>query len=296
MALLGAYMNLERESKKLRSMNRDSRLSDNVLDSSGRISTQELIERAIHERKWSDHVHRLFEILDADKDETLSLEEFVRGYSSLKPSLSQEQLTGIFNGADKDSSRSISLDEFFEMLKIPEMEMAALLQPSPPRDFRGLIQIEPSNEEYFGERVLKATKAGKNISLGAIQSQNFSHKLYEARIASLQRFVAMIVMFHQMGYRVQSFFPRISCGLWGYHMDRTHSIMRIATTASPVGGADVREQMHTLHRLKKIHHAIHVISAAWISYKKRKEDKHLKQLKKAYISNPIFQTGEHVHV
>ena len=41
-------------------------------------------------------------------------------------------------------------------------------------------------------------------------------QLYESRIASMQRFVAMTVMFHQMGDRVQSFFPKISFGLLGY--------------------------------------------------------------------------------
>merc|ERR1712226_1110993 len=75
------------------------------------------------------------------------------------------------------------------------------------------------------------------------RKQHLAQELYESRIASLQRFVAMTVMFHQMGSRVQNFFARISFGLLGYRMDRTHSIMRIATTASPVSGAEVRDRM-----------------------------------------------------
>merc|ERR1712226_494393 len=102
------------------------------------------------------------------------------------------------------------------------------------------------------------------------RKQHLAQELYETRIASLQRFVAMTVMFHQMGKRVQEFFARYSFGLLGYRMDRTHSIMRIATTASPVSGADVRERMRHLQLLKKIQHSIHVISATYRNYRAKK--------------------------
>ncbi len=87
-------------------------------------------------------------------------------------------------------------------------------------------------------------------------------ELYESRIASMQQFVAMTIMFHQMGMRVQTFFEKISFGLLGYRMDRTHSIMRIATTASPVSGADVRERMLELHHRYKILKAVDIITRA----------------------------------
>ena len=283
MALLGAYLNLENETKP--------HSSENVLDASGRFSTQELIQKAIHEHKWSDHVRRLFEVLDKDKDGILGVDEFVSGYSQLKPTLSPEQLLFIFRKADKDGSSNISLDEFFDILRYPEMEMAAMSQPS-IRDSRGLIQIEPNSEEYFGESIFKARYAGKSISTGAIQSQHLSQELYEARVASLQRFVAMTIMFHQMGHRVQSFFATISLGLLRYRMDRTHSIMRIATTASPVSGADVRERMRTLQCLKKIYHSIRVISTAWLRYKKKKEERQLQELKEVCHSTQLMQAKE----
>ena len=99
------------------------------------------------------------------------------------------------------------------------------------------------------------------------QSQHFSMELYESRIASLQRFVAMTVMFHQMGMRVQNFFPKISFGLLRYRMDRTHSIMRIATTASPVSGADVRERMEELRLVLKIERSVQLIARSWKKWK-----------------------------
>lgn len=66
---------------------------------------------------------------------------------------------------------------------------------------------------------------------------------------------------------MQSFFPKISLGLWGYRMDRTHSIMRIATTASPVSGADVRERMEELRLMLKIERSVQLISRTWKKWK-----------------------------
>jgi len=59
----------------------------------------------------------------------------------------------------------------------------------------------------------------------------------------MQRLVGFLVLFHEMARRVQDFWPTVSCGLLGYDMSRSHSIMRIATTASPVSGSDVRHKM-----------------------------------------------------
>jgi hypothetical protein len=70
-----------------------------------------------------------------------------------------------------------------------------------------------------------------------------------------------------MGMRVQSFFPKISFGLLGYRMDRTHSIMRIATTASPVSGADVRERMDELRLMIEIDQSVRLICRAWKKWK-----------------------------
>jgi hypothetical protein len=99
-----------------------------------------------------------------------------------------------------------------------------------------------------------------------------AQELYETRIASMQRFVSMTVMFYQMGKRVEGFFSRISFGFWSYRMDRTHSIMRIATTASPISGADVRQRMEHLRLLKKIQHSVEVISNAYLTYKKKRQN------------------------
>ena len=70
----------------------------------------------------------------------------------------------------------------------------------------------------------------------------------------------MFVMFHQLGKNVQDFWPRWSLGYLGYDMSRTHSIMRIATTASPVSGAEVRDRSLILARQTKMKGALAIIS------------------------------------
>jgi hypothetical protein len=172
---------------------------------------------------------------------------------------------------DGDGSGRMDYDEFLKMLSISDLQSGIKLPPS-NHDDRGIIQIEASSERYFGEtlRKINAGKSENDVDFMLARSQHFSQELYETRIASLQRFVAMTVMFHQMGKRVQEFFAFISFGLLGYRMDRTQSILRIATTASPVSGADVRERMRHLQLLKKVQHSIYVISNAYLQYKTTK--------------------------
>jgi hypothetical protein len=76
-----------------------------------------------------------------------------------------------------------------------------------------------------------------------MEKQGQLQEIYEGRIASLQRLVSFMVMFHAMAKSVQDFWPKVSFGLLGYDMSRSQSIMRIATTASPVSGSDVRHKM-----------------------------------------------------
>lgn len=72
-----------------------------------------------------------------------------------------------------------------------------------------------------------------------LAEQRVLEVLYETRCASLQRLVGFFVLFHAMGKRVETFWSRVSFGLLAYDMSRTQSMMRVATTASPVSGMDV---------------------------------------------------------
>jgi hypothetical protein len=219
-----------------------------------------------------------------DEDGFLTEEEFVQSAMRLQTSMDEFEVRDLFKLAK--GGGYLDYDEFVKLLDSSKMKTAIRLPPS-HRDERGHIQIVPSQEKYFGEALRKynAGKSGNDMDFMVARSQEFAMQLYESRIASLQRFVSMVVMFHQMGKRVQTFFQRYSFGILGYRMDRTHSIMRIATTASPVSGADVKHQMRQLQLLKKIRHSIHVISMAFLRYKARKEKQHIEHLEQSFRSS-----------
>jgi hypothetical protein len=269
-ALIGAYMNFDESSPV-------ERPSDDVSDEI--VSVEEVVESAIRERKWSDKARKLFQALDVDGNGFLSEDDFIRGAHSVKPGLSKEEARAIFMSTDNDESGHLDYDQFMTLLKTSTLLQGVKLPPS-NRDERGIIRIEASREKYFGEVLRKydAGKSMKDVDFMLARSQHFSQELYETRIASLQRFVAMTVMFHQMGKRVQDFFSNISFGMLGYRMDRTHSIMRIATTASPISGSDVRQRMRHLRLLNKVKHSINVISTAYLAYKTAKESERVRGL------------------
>jgi hypothetical protein len=191
----------------------------------------------------------------------------------------------IFEKSDTGESGSISFDQFYRIMSMNRLEVDANLKQS-IRDSNGLIQVKPSDERFFGEDLIEkkcSRSAQLSFGVGAMKSQNFAQELYESRIASLQRLLAMTVIFHQMGDRVESFFSKNSFGLLGYRKERTHSNLRIATTASPVSGADVRERKKAMILMKKINRAVRVITNAWLMYKR-------KQSKQASTSRLITST------
>ena len=99
-------------------------------------------------------------------------------------------------------------------------------------------------EERFIGAWMAADESLKGCSPAELmEKQGQMQEIYEGRIASMQRLVSFMVLFHHMAKTVQDFWPRVSFGLLGYDMSRSQSIMRIATTASPVSGSDVRHKM-----------------------------------------------------
>jgi hypothetical protein len=103
--------------------------------------------------------------------------------------------------------------------------------------------------------------------------------IHQGRIASLQRACAMFVMFHELGKRVQDFWPAWTGGYLGYDMSRTHSIMRIATTASPVSGAEVRDRTLELAQKTKMKGALAIIGRLVARARERDYIKWLMQTK-----------------
>ena len=75
-------------------------------------------------------------------------------------------------------------------------------------------------------------------------------------------------------------------------MDRTHSIMRIATTASPVSGADVRDQMVELHLRFKIEKSVNLMIRGYNRWKAAKNKKELDDLRSSFSASRSPSPGE----
>lgn len=209
-------------------------------------TVQTVLADMMKEKAGIAKIRKLFDAIDTEGSGTIDIEEFTVAMMESDPSLTEDDCRRIFEEADVDHSGGCSFEEFLALAKTPEADLMNTLQKR-DRNRAGLSVIQPSEESYFGEDFRKnAPSSVKTFQLA--KSQHYAMELYEARIASLQRYVAFCVLFHQLGKRVQDFFPKISFGLLGYRMDRTHSIMRIATTASPVSGADVRAYGSNAHQ------------------------------------------------
>jgi hypothetical protein len=111
------------------------------------------------------------------------------------------------------------------------------------------------DEAYYGQHLEEELQ---DTALARLcDEQKLAMRLYESRIGSLQRCVAFFVLFHAMAKRVADFWPSVSLGYLKYEIDRTHSIMRIATTASPVSGAEVRDRTMELAKIKRLKNSKH---------------------------------------
>jgi hypothetical protein len=277
-ALLGAYLNIDEQ----RSGGRGSistppptttnTTNDRDVESWEDYTIDDIVAEAIRDKLSIRRSHQLFESLDKDRDGILSQNEFVKGVMELDPTLAESEVVVMFHEADMDHTGTIDYNEFVSFLQYSGYEEHIKVPPA-NRDSRGLIQIEPSHEKYFGE-TLRKYNAGKlqstTMDFVLARKQHLVQELYETRIASMQRFVAMCVLFHRMGSRVERFFATLSFGWWGYRMDRTHSIVRIATTASPISGADVRQRMEHLRLWKLVLNSVHLIEVTYWNYLKKK--------------------------
>jgi hypothetical protein len=91
--------------------------------------------------------------------------------------------------------------------------------------------------------------------------------LTETRFNSMQRLCSHFVLLHAQAKLVQDFWPAATCGVFKYDMSRSQSVMRIATTASPVPGMELRarvlEILLATQRLK----AVTLIQRHWKKHK-----------------------------
>lgn len=98
-----------------------------------------------------------------------------------------------------------------------------------------------------------------------MQQQEILQQLNEGRFDSMQRLVGFLVLFHKMATDVQGFWPTVSFGCLNYNTSRSQSILRVASTASPVSGTEVRDRMLQIGLETKALRAVTTIQKMWRS-------------------------------
>lgn len=127
----------------------------------------------------------------------MCVDEFMLAYrqhGSMRDRLDDEGLAKLFADAISSSLDVVSSSEdgrltFDEFTKIAEMSEVDVLRTlnRTTRNVGGLVNVEPSREKFFGERLRRESADLDGFDL--VVTQNMSMQLYERRIASLQRFV-----------------------------------------------------------------------------------------------------------
>ena len=153
-----------------------------------------LISTVYFRRQGVENARRLFNKIDSNGNGSIELSEFISAYQKIDPSVADVHLRQMFEEADVDEDGKLTFDEFLKVSNMPNL-LAELVVKN--RDSRGLVQVQASKERYFGEELRQHCQHGVG-SFALSASQHFSMELYESRIASMQRFVAMTVMFHQV--------------------------------------------------------------------------------------------------
>jgi len=142
---------------------------------------------------------------------------------------------------------------------LSELRGSVLTNPS-------TFRIEPMPDDAFIGAWMHLHGDHKSLDTSELLHRQHSVQLLtETRFDSMQRFISFCVLFHAMGKACQDFWPRASFGALGYDMSRSQSIMRVATTASPVAGMEVRSRLQTIQEHKTLHLAASSIQRIWRS-------------------------------
>jgi len=155
-----------------------------------------------------------------------------------------EMEKGAERGMGKAKSASALMGQMSTLKSVSRFKnkmMDKAKEVDPTKRCTFIKEIPTFPQDYIGKWMYEQEE---QLSTEAfLDRQRFIQNLQESRFASVERFVAFLVMFHALAKKVQDWWPVASFGIFRYDMSRTQSIMRIATTASPVSGMEVRKKM-----------------------------------------------------
>ena len=166
-SLLGAYSNMEKMEKE--------KAGKHVGHGVGSRAIDQVIKDMIKEKQSANQATQVFYEMDEDGSGGIDFQEFTEAYKKINPDVSTIQLKAMFQEADIDGNGTLDLDEFLAMTKLPQVDILGKLGVV-NRDARGLMQVMPSTEKYFGEELRKTAPKGVGSMLLS-QSQHLAMEL-----------------------------------------------------------------------------------------------------------------------
>ena len=166
-ALQGAYHNLNKEARKGGGEGGHHAVAVQAKKSN---PIEEILAQAIQERQQASNARSLFNQMDETGSGKISAEQFVAMYYLVDSTLGREQVLKIFEEADHDDAGFLDYEKFEKIAEMPALQKLRALQTiNRPRS---LLQVEASDELYFGEAL--RDEAEQSVGLLSIeQSREF---------------------------------------------------------------------------------------------------------------------------
>ena len=173
-ALHGEYGNLQNRSNK-----------KNLSKMSSPVDKFNFVNNALKETGGDPDatLRRKFASIDAGNSGEIDFEEFKEAYASMGGFLEPEELEKIFKDGDVDGSGTLDFDEFRDIIRMDRVSALTKLGQASPGELHGLVQLDPSEEDYFGQHpeglgeLKKRRASGKHDrddDFAFVSSQNLS--------------------------------------------------------------------------------------------------------------------------
>jgi hypothetical protein len=115
---------------------------------------RKVLASMIKERMRCGKLEKLVKSLDLDGSGSIDLEEFMSAYQTAETGMTRDLLANIFKEADLDGNGVLDIEEIRYLLRMPKTEtIRKMYHGSANRDSRGLAQIDPNDEDFFGQEL-----------------------------------------------------------------------------------------------------------------------------------------------
>lgn len=126
-------------------------------------SNDYVIRILISSKDEEKYLKAAFDSYDLDGNGVLSFDELAVAFKRFNHiCMTDGDIVNLFHELDEDGSGCIDFDEFKKICTLDETKIILPLVTTKDRDKKGLAQVLPSNETYFGESIVLGMHGKRN--------------------------------------------------------------------------------------------------------------------------------------